>query len=568
MRPTNAQSPSLSVPAFFADKSNEGQKFFMFHDIQFLNDSFGFAIGVRPEGLTTPPIPLGPFENKLFIAKTTDGGATWSYKDVILPRKCGGIRASTIGDDVPQPFGELTIIDQNKAIIGMSYGQIAYTTDGGETWQFTDSHYGASFSTTQGCGCDPWPITYCSDYKFFEGATITVSGSEYQDIVQVVTVGSEAQPKLTAVNDNVAIGYKVQFNGTGSAVDSVQIGASATIQANTVSDTVSIGNESLYRIQYSDKNTAVGKKSLDSLLQSNSQARTYPGPVGGANPEFNALTDSSNNTAVGYNAGTTLIAGDKNVFIGVNSGQALNGGANLKTWGSNNVVIGADSPKTVFNIMNQVALGNQLINTHVAWGVPGVAGWIWQSDARDKTETSSFSLGLDFIRQIQPKEFKWDGRFNYVSGSPNGTYKQSGSSYGYIAQDLEVAANAVGVSSSMFIVGASGSYSGSVSETGSFDIKLIKPAMVNLVAINAIKQLDTTVTYLSSSKYTTNLGDGSNVTYPVTHSLGTRDIIAMVYSNNSNFVVYPTMSINSTNTMTVTFNTIPTTNEYRLVVMR
>jgi photosystem II stability/assembly factor-like uncharacterized protein len=556
----------VSTPAYFATRANDNQVYITFTDIDFFDDSFGIAIGVYPNNFGTPPQPERPTGQEMLIAITNDGGSSWQHKTITLPVMCGGGR-NALGEIRPLPFGEITIIDKQKAIIGMTYGQIAYTTDGGNTWSFTDSHYKVSLKTSSGCGCNPLPITWCSDYKFFEGSSVTISGSNYEDIAQVVTIGSDAQARMPAATDNVAIGYRVQYNGTGSSDASVQIGASATLEGNTILDTVAIGKNSLYNIQYSDKNTAVGTNTLNSLLQTNATLRAMPGPVAGAGFEPSVQTDSSNNTVAGFQAGASLVAGDKNVFLGVNSGQQLNG-PNVKTWGNNNVIIGANAPKTQFNIINQVALGNQQMTTHVAWGVPGVAGWIWYSDARDKADTGSFNLGLDFIRQIQPKEFKWDGRFNYVSGSPNGTYKHSGSSYGYIAQDLEAAALASGVSGSLFVMGASGSYSGSVSATGSFDIKMIKPAMVNLVAVNAIKQLDTTVTYLSSSKYTTNLGDGSNVTYPVTHSLGTRDIIAMVYSNNSNFVVYPTMSINSTNTMTVTFNTIPTTNEYRLVVMR
>jgi hypothetical protein len=92
--------------------------------------------------------------------------------------------------------------------------------------------------------------------------------------------------------------------------------------------------------------------------------------------------------------------------------------------------------------------------------------------------------------------------------------------------------------------------------------------MIDLVTVNAIKQLDQLVSYLSGSKYAENIGDGINTTYSVTHSLNTRDVVAMVYSNLNENVVYPTMSIDTADTILVSFNTVPSLNEYRIVVKR
>lgn len=558
---------NVSITTAFATRRPAEQRTIEFFDIKFLpdNPNIGYAVGHYPSVISSNPIMDGPDTPKILIAKTTDGGATWTRQSAVIPEPCQKLTFST-GEQYPLVYGELTLIDQNKAIIGMNFGFFAHTSDGGQNWNFSQTVFQAAYGGLQNCGCNPIPRIVSGDYKKFAGSTITVSGSgaQFEDVIKTVAIGSDAQAKLPATRENVAIGYKVQFNGTGSASASVQIGSEATLESLTVNETVAIGAKSLEHLPYSDGHTAVGKSTLNNLILATTNPTLYPGPVQGGDLEFNANV-LKYNTALGYQAGTTLIVGDGNVFVGANSGMQQNA-LRLPTYGSNNIIIGTNAPKTVYNIMNQVAIGNADITSNIAWGQGG--GWIFQSDARDKTDTGSFTLGLEFIRQIQPKEFKWDLRTRYVSGSPDGTYKNSGSSYGYIAQDLESAAIGAGVDPSLFILGASGSYSGSLTDSGSFDIKLVKPYMVDVVAVNAIKQLDALVGYLTASKYTTFLGDGTGSSYPVTHSLGTRDVITSVYNTVTNMVIYPTMSVDTANTITVTFNGVPQKDEYRLVVMR
>jgi photosystem II stability/assembly factor-like uncharacterized protein len=578
---SNATSMSLNdipvtVLEYFQQEANKWQTHVAFFDVDFASDSVGYAIGKYPAFIQKAVGGGGPVGYNQFIAKTTDGGDTWEYQALdILPNPCVnknyGAQRGTAGENKAQPFGEITVIDENTVIIGMSYGTVVYTHDGGTTWSYDDKNaFGTAGRTNGACGCDPYPIFWCSDYKQF-AAEITYSSSSIlpREITETVTVGSDAQPKQTTVTNNVAVGYKVQFESSGSAIDSVQIGSHATLRANEIEDTVAIGNETLQLTQYSYGTTAVGAETLYTLEADKTNPQ-YPAPITNQiyawNADYDYYTSSKSeiNTVVGLGAGYSLKMGGSNVFIGHNAGMFNT--PKTPTYGDNNIVIGTNAQKTNPNQINQIAIGNYQHNTAVLWGQHNAAQpWIVMSDARDKTDTGSFATGLTFIRELDVKTFKWDGRYNYPSGSdPDGTHKQPSSSFGFIAQDIESAANTAGLDPRAFVVDTTGSSSDG---SGSFEQKLIVPGMIDLMVYNAVRELDTTI---QNSKYAAFIGDGINTSYTVTHNLNSTDIIASVYDtqNGPNTIVYPTMSVSSSNDLVVTFNSVALPSQYRVIVMK
>lgn len=69
-------------------------------------------------------------------------------------------------------------------------------------------------------------------------------------------------------------------------------------------------------------------------------------------------------------------------------------------------------------------------------------------------------------------------------------------------------------------------------------------------------------------KAVTSIGDNYNSVFNFQHNLGTQDIITQVYSNNGSYVVVmPTIANISTTTVSLSFNIVPNTNSYRVVVM-
>jgi hypothetical protein len=76
--------------------------------------------------------------------------------------------------------------------------------------------------------------------------------------------------------------------------------------------------------------------------------------------------------------------------------------------------------------------------------------------------------------------------------------------------------------------------------------------------------IDTTVVV---RKYAANVGDGSNTSYTITHSLGTRDVIVTVYDNSSPYAeVICDVQHTTTDAITLLFSVAPTSNQYRVVV--
>ena len=72
----------------------------------------------------------------------------------------------------------------------------------------------------------------------------------------------------------------------------------------------------------------------------------------------------------------------------------------------------------------------------------------------------------------------------------------------------------------------------------------------------------------SNITFATSIGDGTNTSYTVTHNLGTRDVIVQLYDNSSYDTVRAEVVRTTTDAITVTFNTAPTTNDIRVLITK
>jgi hypothetical protein len=69
------------------------------------------------------------------------------------------------------------------------------------------------------------------------------------------------------------------------------------------------------------------------------------------------------------------------------------------------------------------------------------------------------------------------------------------------------------------------------------------------------------------TKYATNVGDGTNTSYTITHNLATRDVIVSLFDNSAPYAeVMADVEHSTTNTITLLFSIAPTTDKYRVVV--
>jgi hypothetical protein len=78
------------------------------------------------------------------------------------------------------------------------------------------------------------------------------------------------------------------------------------------------------------------------------------------------------------------------------------------------------------------------------------------------------------------------------------------------------------------------------------------------------------VTYLNNAVggYAANVGNASATSFALTHSLGTRDVIVLIYDNSTYEQIYADVAMTSTSVVTVTFATAPASSAYRVVIKK
>lgn len=84
---------------------------------------------------------------------------------------------------------------------------------------------------------------------------------------------------------------------------------------------------------------------------------------------------------------------------------------------------------------------------------------------------------------------------------------------------------------------------------------------------NRVKEYNVAIDF-TQFQYKTSIGDGLNLAYPVTHNLGSLDVIVQLYDNLTYDTVYADVVRNSTNQITVTFANAPSTNDIRVLVYK
>lgn len=141
---------------------------------------------------------------------------------------------------------------------------------------------------------------------------------------------------------------------------------------------------------------------------------------------YEASDGMAGHTAIGYRAGLNLRSGADNTFVGRLAGSVDVAGAALQT-ASNSTALGAGSRVSG---SNQVQLGNSATTTYVYGTVQN------RSDLRDKADVRDTVLGLDFITQLRPVDYRWDMREDYDNSMPDGSKKRSRFHHGLIAQEV------------------------------------------------------------------------------------------------------------------------------------
>ena len=319
-------------------------------------------------------------------------------------------------------------------------------------------------------------------------------------------VGHQAAYAQTgAANDNVTLGYQAGYsNGNGDdnvligslAAQScagpdkcVAVGKSAMENADSqVSQNVAVGHEALKAVQYTTGseggyNTAIG---AGALLNSTTAA----GVTAVGADALKSQTTPDYNTAVGYSAGATNstatdctyvgalsgytnATGDDNTFIGDQAGYYVTGAQNTAIGSAANLTSGsaAYTNSTALGYNAQTAASNEAVigDANLTVIRPGSdnscnlgsaskryavvyagTGSINTSDRDAKEYIEDTDLGLEFIKRLLPRKFKFkdvEEKTEKVT-LPDGTEEDrvvqpaithSRTHYGLIAQEVKEA---------------------------------------------------------------------------------------------------------------------------------
>jgi len=297
---------------------------------------------------------------------------------------------------------------------------------------------------------------------------------------RTIAIGKQAGLRHTG-NDSIAIGYQALSAPSSSGLYNVVIGSAAGGSLTTGNSNVALGRRALSASSTGSSNTAIGNDAMvsagsgssNTALGGNTLQNNTTGYQNTAVGRF-ALTanqDGFNNSGVGRYALGSCTSGAGNAAIGeqalyglttANYCSALGTGAlSSNSTYSNCAGVGYNAQVTA---ANQVQLGDIYTTTYAYGAVQN------RSDERDKTDIRDTVLGLDFIKNLRPVDFRWNYRESYketiereetyidengeertrinidvIEHPQNGSKKGSRYHHGLIAQEVKSACDAAGI---------------------------------------------------------------------------------------------------------------------------
>lgn len=306
---------------------------------------------------------------------------------------------------------------------------------------------------------------YVTDHNLFMGlnaGTGIQTGGQYN-----LFIGATAGAATTTGYNNIAVGHNaLGTNITGS--NNVAIGRDALWNRTGRSNNIGIGHSAGSHLQ-GDNSIAIGVNSAagsggaggdHTVAIGNNSLRNVGGDRNVA-VGYNAMTDgaatgSSDNVAIGYGAMTGVASGSavtRNVAIGYQAGEGLNGGSNNVlvgyqagnniSSGGGNILIGASVSAAAATDNNKLNIGNLIygdlsaskyvgINQpvpaytlHVNGDIAYTGVMIDVSDRRRKDDIKPLPSALDNIMKLRPVTFVMKGD------------TEKSVEYGFIAQDVQ-----------------------------------------------------------------------------------------------------------------------------------
>lgn len=249
------------------------------------------------------------------------------------------------------------------------------------------------------------------------GAGSDLAGGGYNvllgDLAGASLTGTDANSSSFNILIGANAGNTLAGTSTNTVTNNIMIGQNAGLNLVNVANSIYIGLDSGTQSAPSSPgglNTCIGVGS-GANISSTSQMIALGVQSG------EGATNASYSVCVGDYAGVN-ISGEKNVGVGYQALARTGGGLT----GNNTSVLGASSinliPATSTNCTILGANATVSADNEVQLGDPATVVWYYtsitaRSDARDKADIRDTILGLEFIRKLQPKDFKFDYRGAY-----------------------------------------------------------------------------------------------------------------------------------------------------------
>jgi len=265
-----------------------------------------------------------------------------------------------------------------------------------------------------------------------------------------VAVGNYSQNGSFDGSSNTSTGYNsLVINTRGSRNTALGVNALAlqnyTPGTTFNSDNVAVGLSALYNNQPTSTSNGINNTAVGTFALLNNTIG-YSNTAAGFQSAYNTNTGFFN-TSMGAYSMVTNASGSWNTAVGYNTGPSVN---NI----SNTTCIGTDATATATDM---VRIGNSFVNS-----IGGNVGWTTLSDGRFKEDVDENIPGLSFITQLRPVTYRIDrealneftgvtARHTEIRSQQPGMEFSSGERYsgvttGFIAQEVEAAAENLGFS--------------------------------------------------------------------------------------------------------------------------
>lgn len=303
--------------------------------------------------------------------------------------------------------------------------------------------------------------TAIGNTTYWNGSSWTLDNYNIYNAGQQVGIGTNSPVQKLHVNGNVNIALDSSFminnrkvlwvNGTANLFVGTNAGVSNSIGFSNAflgynsGTTNSVGSQNTFLGAESGSanldgmmNSFVGRRA--GFLNTNGNENTFIGAYAGQ-----SNTEGQHNSFLGVTTGTSNTTGEENTFLGAHAGYFNqignfnsfmgNFSGVTNTSGSYNTLVGFEADVQSSNLSNASAFGygavvnasnTVIIGNTAVTSIGGQVGWSTFSDKRLKTNVEDFTLGLNFINQLNPVqyEYKADGQKNIIYA-------------GLIAQDVE-----------------------------------------------------------------------------------------------------------------------------------